>query len=120
MSALDRLPDDTPIKKCYIHHTFTLKQDHIGRLNMSDNELDTTIDQWRAALSDIVQNDPGETVAELRARLGGGKTAIRDMLETLIKNGKCKKGRAARTRCDGVRYFASVYQLVHPKKEKKR
>ena len=87
---------------------------------MNGNELDTTVDEWREALHDITQDDPGETVRELCARLGGGKTAIRDMLETLIEKGRCKKGRAMRTRCDGVRYFAPVYQLITPRKEKKR
>lgn len=86
---------------------------------MSDNELDTTIDQWRAEMEKCTPNDPGLTIQELCEKLGTKKTATQGLVGRLVKDGKCKKGYSRREN-NGFVYYASVYQILTPKKEKKR
>lgn len=84
---------------------------------MNENELDTTEEEWRSAVSDLIPGDPGLTIRELCEKLGTKRTATQDMVRRLVKDGKCKKGRSKRV-SNGVVYYASVYQIITSKKEK--
>ena len=81
---------------------------------MSDNELDTTVDEWRDLMDKALPNDPGLTVAELCEKFGSKQSATRSMLSRLMQEGKCRKGRAMREGGSG-RYHVSVYQLLDTK-----
>lgn len=79
--------------------------------NIGTTELETTVEQWRDALFHAERGDPGQTAAELAFNHGLPKTTVINRLESLVREGKCKKGRAMRLDSRGSRYTATVYQL---------
>lgn len=83
---------------------------------MSDNELDTTVDEWQAEMDKLDKGDDGKTITELTEELGVHKTTMRDLILKLLLAGKCKQGKGIRLDSMGRRQHMAVYQL---KKEKK-
>ena len=84
---------------------------------MSGTELDTTIDDWREAMSEVVADDPGLTIRELCEKMGTKRTATTTRITDLIIEGKCVRGRATRV-INGRISHVNVYQLTT--REKKR
>lgn len=83
---------------------------------MSDNELDTTIDDWRAEMERLSTGDPGKTVRELAREFGDiPRSTIQSRLEKLIAEGRCTRGIGKRIGVGGV-YTVSVYQLISLRK----
>lgn len=82
---------------------------------MSKNELDTTIDDWRAEIEQMNSSDPGKTAKELAEEFNIPRSTMHDRLQKLVKIGRCKKGIGKRIGVGGV-YTVSVYQLIPQKK----
>ena len=100
-----------------------------GGHEMSSNELDTTVDEWRGAmegfafattLSSLPFLENGKTTGELAETFNVSRDTISRRLKALIKKGTCRKGRGIRTSLTGQEKTVPVYQLITPKKEKKR
>lgn len=81
----------------------------------SDNELDTTVDEWQAEMDKLSEGDPGMTLSELMKELGLKKTTMQERLKELVATGRCIRGIGRRIGVGGV-YPVAVYQL---KKEKR-
>lgn len=88
---------------------------------MSDNELDTTVDEWRAemekftpaaTLSSLPYLTKGKTSGELAKEFKVSNDTIVRRLSEMIKNGRCEKGRAHRATINGQEKNVPVYQLV--------
>lgn len=85
-----------------------------------DTQLDTTVDEWRAALEVETGDDLGKTSGELAEELGVSERTIQKRLKSLIKKGLCKQGTAKRTVRCGYGWtdrHVPVYQLVKKEEE---
>lgn len=80
---------------------------------MSDNELDTTIDEWRAVMGKLNSygDDPGETTKELAKEFNVSVRTMQRRIAILIESGKCTQGRALRN-WRGFPRYTFVYQLT--------
>lgn len=83
---------------------------------MSNNELDTTIDDWRAEMGRLQPNDPGLSMVEIADEIGMSLSTTCRKIRHLLKSGKCKQGFAIRTDAIGRRQRIPVYQLIPEKK----
>jgi len=83
----------------------------------TDNFLDTTVDQWCAALKPALTDfgDPGETTVELSHKLGMPATTLARRLRQMVEDGKCKVGRGKRLNSSGRIYSVKVFQLLTKK-----
>ena len=82
-------------------------------MSSETQELDTTVDAWRAALE--VKDDEGQTIDEIVEATGVAPSTVRRKIKKLIKEGKCIKGKAARMLGNTkIRYH--VYQLTGEEK----
>ncbi len=88
-------------------------------MSKNDNELDTTIDEWREVMEDLTQSDPGLTIQELCEKFGTKRTTTQALVNRLVKKGKCKKGKARRSYSDGVTKHVSVYDIIKSKERKR-
>lgn len=84
-----------------------------------ENELNTTIDEWRAEMERIDFGAPGKTLRELCSELGMKRTTMQNRLADLIQDKRCIKGVGKRIGVGGV-YPVSVYQLIPQEKESKK
>jgi len=83
-----------------------------------DNELDTTIDEWRAEMNSF-GDDPGKTTKELAEKFNVSVRTMQRRIAALIDSGKCKEGRAVKN-YRGIPKYTPVYQLTPKKKESKK
>jgi len=81
-------------------------------MTSEESFLETTTDQWRAALEGCNREDPGLTIAELAEKFRVPKSTIGDRVKKLLFEGKCTEGVGKRYDCRGSAYSARVYQLV--------
>lgn len=81
---------------------------------MNENELDTTIDDWRAEMNSY-GDDPGMTTKELAEKFNVSVRTMQRRVAALIDSGKCKEGRALRN-WRGIPRYTPVYQLISEKK----
>ena len=80
--------------------------------NSIDNELSTTVDQWREALNTASQDDPGDTMREISEKVGLGLTQTKVLIKKLIAERKCKPGMSYKHDSRGYKQRIPVYQLV--------
>ena len=94
---------------------------------MSQHELDTTIDEWRKAMenlslggsrwSSLPSLPKGKTTNELCEIFGVCEEVMRRRVRKLIKEGRCKKGKAPREMITGEKRIVPVYQLIYEKEQ---
>jgi predicted ArsR family transcriptional regulator len=79
-----------------------------------ENELDTTVDEWREALEmSVVDNDPSwKTATEIADSLGVNRTSVTRRLRKLIKSGNCLQGKCRRLDGTGRPQFLPAYKMV--------
>ncbi len=88
----------------------------------SGNELDTTVDDWRAEMEEFrkQENAPGKTVSELAKEFGIGHRAMQYRIIKMLQEGRCYMvGKAMRRAIDGRMFPIPVYRLTKKSKGKK-
>jgi predicted ArsR family transcriptional regulator len=77
-----------------------------------------TRDEWLSALNEPVNNDPNAiTVVELAAMLQIGRTAAKERMAKLVKDGKAVRLSKIVTNQDGRRHRVPAYKLLPAKKK---
>lgn len=91
------------------------------------NTLNTTVDEWRAALSEAAtEHGPlcgpylwnGKTTAELAVICGVGKSTMKLRLKKMLKAEMCIRGYSYKFDSAGKRMPIPVYELVKTKPTK--
>ena len=84
---------------------------------INSNFLDTTVDEWRAAMNEYLElTSEGETIPELAQKLGISESTMRRRLRKMLESGQCTQGRGTRNDALGRSFVVAVYQLTPKKK----
>ncbi len=87
-------------------------------MSKNENELDTTVDEWRDLLRSDAPDDPGMSIPEICEKFGTKVTATRLKIQRLVRAGKCRKGYAIRISESGASYRVTVYDIIKSKERK--
>lgn len=71
-----------------------------------------TVDEWRAELSRLTKDDPGQTAEELARASGINPRTMRHILHNGVLEGRYIAGVAYRTSPSGRRARVAVYRLA--------
>ena len=78
-----------------------------------ENELDTTVEEWKNAIEEMYYpNDPGFTRRELQDKLNVTYWAVTKILEQMLSEGRCIRGKGTRIDSVGRKQAIPVYQLI--------
>ena len=75
-----------------------------------------TISEWKEALDNSYQNDPGKTACEISSEIGLGKTQTKVFISKMVKNGSAKRGMATRIDIIGRPQNVPVYEFIKKNK----